>query len=1695
MRRALLFLLLFGSGLAVILYFSAEKKQESRERLDEEQEQIGEEGRRTPFIEVPQGPETVETEPGEGEEEEPGQRRPIVGAIAGHTWGAVREENERKHKLYDFDFQDTQPRGEDLYDVSGITVHLFDPETEEIRTTLRAERGVAKIERRETTITVGHSERVRLFDAVVTLHQGTPMSPVDLHLPVAEADLRKFSIHSSSEVRIEGEGLRATGTGLVAQQLEQRLVLERNGHVQFQGEEEEEVELFASPTSSIEIKRTELSTALEKVEVRLPRGGRVIARTDRELVVEGDDISLDGSVVTVPETGRAPGDDRVPGRYFQAEHARIVDDVLFSQGQNEIRGGEAEITFDAAGGLERLEVEESPRITGFLDLDPSSPQPTEEPIQVEISGIGPLVLQYAAGSPLAEFDLPGPARIEAPGAEFEMEAASGLGGNLWGRGLARATLRGEVEGALRDLQFSGSDVDLRGSQTEGGDRRLFLETERPAHLEGTDSKGRPVDMRSQRALQVELENGELFVKLGREVTMELIDAGLWEVSVGELRNLDLEQGTFTAGGGVEYSGPIGSGTALRAVGHSREHLELFGDSESPATYDVDASASRDLESGFLRAEHIDVDARRARAETRVQLRFSDGELEEEIDCEWFELRPKGLVVEGLPTRFEFEAREISRSVLRSADGQTTVVADRVLGSGSYSKDEEGSARVELEQMTASGSVVADYEGELGAFRATGDRIVWTARGGTRLEADGGGRVDARGRFQEDGLPYVLTATWVEFTGSELQALFPEIELDRPAALPQLLEGRSSTELHAGEAEWMTADEAGLLLSGKARFIGETAEGETLDLRAGSMHLELSPSEPAEGAAESRGIEELVAWDGFELLVGGDLRGEGEILQAGYRVLRMEGRPARFEVRGFVWESDNIEYDVPNVLVRTDQGRIHGAEGTTWEGWSAEYESLQPFESADSTMMVMRNLVMRSGEEEVRADWAVYWLDRQEWLKRTGEWLDDETAAQDELPGASDEEDAGPPPRAPTLFGGYDTARISKVLKEMYFEGNIVYSIGGERSASMQAVYVDVVDGHGWIQDCEILVHAKIGRTRPDLVIRADWLRHSADGSLSADFAEVTACEFAEPDYVIRTKNLRLKPIDSGASVWDVLLKDNALIFDYGLKIPLPRVHYKSDSKGRPTFSGLNFGDSARYGTFVEASVDVDVGDALIGSVAPLLDVDPEDVDSSYRIKASYLNARGLLLDQRFRLTAADKFWMNIYLDGLYDSGEDRGMLRYKEDGGDGLRWILHSRGRYLLTHDDWVDFAYSSQSDPGVQAEFDEGQFVAFERRDSYLRWRKAEDENYYFAEMRWRSNDFRNYLERLPDVGWLRSPTPFAELWGQPLLYAASTDAAYLRRREGTSDVVSPFDPLYDDGLGNREVLRGDTRHRVEAPFDLGLGGVRISPYTSFAGTVWSEGVDPADSPTRGAVIAGAEAQSTFFRTWKHGVVNSITPSVGYRGDLVAFEDDGEPLVLDAFDTPLAGRYLDASLRSRWRVPGGRRYLDAAVRGTHADAVPTGVEDGWQPIRVLGELLARAEGVPFAIVHDGQYDLDDGDTVLSYTSLSVLPHPVLGVEVSYNRGLDNDRRRLYEAVNLGARWDATSKWQVEARQSFSRIDNSALSNDFLLRRLGHDFVFELAYGFRSGEGGSSLTFKVRPLIGWRPPTFGSMQTLQRARL
>jgi hypothetical protein len=373
------------------------------------------------------------------------------------------------------------------------------------------------------------------------------------------------------------------------------------------------------------------------------------------------------------------------------------------------------------------------------------------------------------------------------------------------------------------------------------------------------------------------------------------------------------------------------------------------------------------------------------------------------------------------------------------------------------------------------------------------------------------------------------------------------------------------------------------------------------------------------------------------------------------------------------------------------------------------------------------------------------------------------------------------------------------------------------------------------------------------------------------------------------------------------------------------------------------------------------------------------------------------------------------------------------------------------------------------------------------VRWRRARDEWFLDASANLRLDSFRSAIEELPSLGIFRARAPIARLGALELLHTGDVRAQYLRRREGEAGARSPFalPTTFADGLGERELVRLDSAQRLEAPMALGVAGLRATPFVGARATGWSEGEDPDASPARLVNEAGLRLASTLWRPAAAGAVHQLVPYVELRHAAEHEIDDGEPLAIDRVEEPQGGDFLTLGTRLRWGARSGRSTLDLDLRQTHADDTQAGAADGWLPLGVFARLEVRALGVPIEVWHDGRYDLDDGDTTYTLTNLALRPSPDLGLEAGYRRGLDAAGAPLFEAATIAGSYQWTEKWEFEGRQTLNLLESGRLDSTVLVRRDGHDFIVELEASARAGEGGTGLSFKVRPRFGYQPSDYG----------
>jgi hypothetical protein len=1005
---------------------------------------------------------------------------------------------------------------------------------------------------------------------------------------------------------------------------------------------------------------------------------------------------------------------------------------------------------------------------------------------------------------------------------------------------------------------------------------------------------------------------------------------------------------------------------------------------------------------------------------------------------------------------------------------------------------------------ASGAV--EFHGTAGAtpFGGTAGEVSVDQAGVLFARAADGEKVRLSGNLPSNDKPYTLEATWVRATQQQLEAAEPEIVVYR---MDQTGGGESDIDIHA-RAHRLVSTRDKLELEDDVHVDGRTRDATPWRLDAGYVRFEGRPR--PDGGVTAGDIHALVARRGVRLaLPGHDMVATGEVLTAKRLsgIMRFEGVPARITMTTAEHEAEWIEIDVnTGIVVGTRNGRMRQREpgdstqedaGSAQHGGWIEYRALSTLFEPDTIIYVLEEPRIHyegpeiraffpslpTGEMTIGATFAVFWVDRRG------------LAA---LPDRLKEKEQEPPDSAGSKGkkerpGVFDRIREFGVLNEVYLEGPVEIAIDGQPSASASAIYLDIISGNGWLADAVFTITSDlVGRRVNKITVHARWLRQSNDSSFFADEAKVSLCEFDEPHLEITTGDLRITPSASNPRNFDVRLRDNSIRMYDLFTLPLPSIDYSTDEKGRPIIATLKLGSSARFGSFVSAGIVRPAEGAgellhdLLGRGEFNVDV---DVDAQYNLNASWLGSRGVLLDLGFLAEAKGEYRWLTEIGGIPDRRDDKGYIRVPKDERDSLRLWMRTHGRYWFDSETWIDAVGTTQTDAGVQSEFFEGDFTRYERNESYLRWRRAHGNRFTSAAVVLENDHSFTGVDEVPTLQAFRGSAEILPLGPVSVTYGADASADFLRRHESVGGYESPFGypAAFADGLGDRETLRFDTTHRVEAPFGLGGLGLRATPFALARFTAWSEDATETHSPVRAFGQIGVRIASALWKPASGGGVHQFVPYVAARRDVALQETGGAPVVFDEVEAPVEGKFVDVGFRGRVSALEGAALLDLDVRATHASSTPADGESGWNEVGTFSRLMVEPFGVPVQLTHDGRYDVETNDTLYSRVALGLRPTDALAFEAAHYRGVDADREPLFEAASIRGLYTWTEKWEFEGRQTFSLLrEGGRLGSAVILRRYGHDLVFEVESSFREGEG-TSFGINIRPLFAFSRPDLGDL--------
>ena len=1310
---------------------------------------------------------------------------------------------------------------------------------------------------------------------------------------------------------------------------------------------------------------------------------------------------------------------------FLASSATASGDVVIDGWGGRFGGERARFEFDAKGQLRET----------HLDGEPSARVPIAveggEPVEVNLEARDSVRLLADAG-----FSVSGPSTVRIPDRGLVLECDGtllGTGGRQGGFGWLSAS--GGVRARLGQSDFQGEDLEFRSFASPMGDGEWRARATKGAVLVGTLAGAEGASYRAEigRSMELTTRGEELYIQRAEEVDLAMEGAGAFQLFAGVLKDASLADQTFQASGGVLYlDAQVRAEAETASRGEGGSSVLRGGEGELVR---VQLEEGGPLEGGEIFAREVSFGAGELVAAGDVTAQFEQEGGAMSLEAARLEASFQSDAA-GAPTAGPalISLREIERCRLVTPGGTTSWSAD-ITNLSLYAHpetEEEGdlTTNLELRAALASGGVLLERHTEGASFAASGERLELTAEGEVSLVGTEESFVRVSG-VSEGGETFGrVIAREVRFVEDRMQA--------RGATMSY--EGISEEEvtIRTVAADWVDLSGGRAVLSGGVKIEGETQGAGGWTLRSTNARLEGG---------------EVSAWDGFEWTGEEDVRATGAAFRATAARIHLEGEPARLRLAGLEWEADDIQFDREEMLLEAGRGSVRSVEE---DSIKLTYEEIRPVAGEDASILGLRSPRFTRGETEARAEWALLWVDQNR-----------------------DSSVERPVGDAPSLFGRVDAQGFSSALDEIYIEGRVEVMEAGVRRAEIDAVYLDLVEGRGWLKGARLTVPAEVGGEATNLAVDAEWLRHAADGSLTANSARITTCDHVDPHYFIRTKDLRLKPSAEADVHWDIAIRSNDLVFKGGLSLPLPAIEYEADKAGNPLIDRLILGDTARFGTVLEATVDGELG-IVERAAAFVTRTDPEEISGGVQYRGSWLGERGLMLGVGAKIEAENRFWFQLYADGLDDGSRDRGTIRVDpSDRADFRSWV-RARGRAEVDEGEWIDFAFSEQSDAGVQAEFFEREFLRYEERENYLHWRKAKGADFAAAQVKLRAGGFRNEIEELPSLAYSRGLTPLFDLGEHPVLYQASADFGSYKRREGSGGALSPFDPFFDSSLGTRELMRLDTRHRLELPTRFADGGVSAVPFMQLVGSHWSEGVDAGDSPHRGAVSAGLELSTTLWSRAEGGAIHTLAPFISISGDLWTEAGEGDPIPLDSIEDPLPGDHVDLGLHSRWSDQGTGEAIDLSLFGRYARDTETVL-----PLEVLTEYLGEVGGVPVALQHDGRYDLEAGETLYSRSAIGFEPLDDLSWELGFHQGKDAAGAQLFEAASIGSRWRISPKWEVEARQTISLVDSDELASRLTLRRFTHDLIFDLELSERLGEGGSSVSFSLSPVIGWSRDRLG----------
>ncbi|HEX5136043.1 MAG TPA: hypothetical protein VFY93_03665 [Planctomycetota bacterium] len=671
------------------------------------------------------------------------------------------------------------------------------------------------------------------------------------------------------------------------------------------------------------------------------------------------------------------------------------------------------------------------------------------------------------------------------------------------------------------------------------------------------------------------------------------------------------------------------------------------------------------------------------------------------------------------------------------------------------------------------------------------------------------------------------------------------------------------------------------------------------------------------------------------------------------------------------------------------------------------------------------------------------------------------------------------------------------VRAVYAEGGgvpAVFQAGGQafRCASF---FYDFRGQRGIFVDADLRLRRGPRRDdSPDLVLRAKELELLGNGSLVARKGTLFASNFEDFDVGITVEELRVDDPEMGGAIGKL---KRLSARDYGdgrgpTRAEVEAVIREMAEAGTVgpevyTLHGLvvraydfpifKWGEAQARGEDVMAvrleSELGSIGNLGFGArLAAGLGLKPV----GFLLGGGYIDDHGPFVDLKLDVDAwGGRVTGRSYGAYLHDHGIEDGVAPETEN-----RFWTQNFYRWRV-NDTWrLDAEYADLSDPTFLEQWDEQVAKEGLPQETLVYLRGRTERAYATMITKWRTIDFQDEVERLPEIGGVVPVLTLLRLGetgrGDPVTLQVALPASFgnLRHRQGEGSTLPDFQSV-------RATF--DPTFYVSFP----LGPLRVVPFVTPGVTVYEHDL-AGDAATRTTASAGIRADTQLSR-WFGRVHHVVNLSLAYEDLFHVSVPPDDLFPFDELDevTPWQG------LTVRWRNRLLRSTPFGATEFLSVELFGAFYPNGEQPLGRTGDWWLDWNvwwQATRTLIVLSRGDIEEGDLETLSFEWWWEARANLGFGASY-RHLEGDS----DTITLGAEFEVNTRWSLVGFSQFDARAGEASDQGVLIRRLGRSGVVGVRLTWDPGDDGFglSLNFDVlqrfrekerrrdtlRALVGW----------------